>query len=321
MSKFKALLTDYAWPDLDVEQEVLSKSGVELVVSPSGDHDQLLKLAGDVDAILTNWAKTTADIIGASGKCQIVARLGIGLDNIDVEYCTSQKIPVTNIPDYCVIEVAEHALAMLLAMARDIAFFHLETKQGKYNLQAGPTMRRIEGQTLGILGLGNIGQRLARKAICLGMNVIATVHHPQTKMAGVENVSFEDLLKRSDYISIHAPLTKQTRHIFGCRQFELMKSSAYLINTARGGLIDHAALWQALQENQIAGAALDVHDPEPADLSQPLYQDPRVIVCPHAAFVSEESLADLRRRAAIQVVTRLQGGIPENVRNPQVLAK
>jgi D-3-phosphoglycerate dehydrogenase len=319
MSIGKVLLTDYAWPDLQIEKAILDKHQIELVVADSTDVATLKRLAADVDGIMTNWAQTTAEVIGASGKCRIVARMGIGLDNIDVAYCTAQKIPVTNVPDYCVIEVAEHALALLLASARNIGFFHYETKQGKYDLQAGPQMRRLEGQTLGVFGLGNIGLALARKAIGLGMRVLATTRSGQQTQEGIEMVALDRLLAESDFVSLHAPLTEQTRYLFAAEQFAAMKRTAYLINTSRGPLIDHEALWQALQSNQIAGAALDVHDPEPADLSRPLFRDPRVIVTPHAAFVSQESLANLRQRAAQQVADRLTGKSPENVRNPQVL--
>jgi D-3-phosphoglycerate dehydrogenase len=254
-------------------------------------------------------------VIAAAPKCRLVSRLGIGLDNIDVAYCTKHDIPVTNIPDYCLIEVAEHALAQLLSLARKIAFYHYETQNGRYQLQAGPTLRRIEGQTLGIIGLGNIGRKLAEKALPLGLKVIAFSRSRKDPMPGVEFVEFDDLLKRSDYISLHIPATPQTRHMFGAAQFAKMKPAAYLINTARGGLIDHAALAQALQAGQLAGAALDVQDPEPPDLSQPPYNDPRVLVSPHAAFVSVESLENLRSRVARQVVDRLSGKTPENVVN------
>jgi D-3-phosphoglycerate dehydrogenase / 2-oxoglutarate reductase len=254
-------------------------------------------------------------VIEASPKCRIVSRLGIGLDNIDVKFCTSRKIPVTNIPDYCLIEVAEHALALLLALSRKVAFYHQATKAGRYELQAGPKLRRIEGQTLGIVGLGNIGRKLAEKALPLGLKVIATSRSGKDPMEGVRFVSLDELLATSDYISLHVPATPQTRHMIGAAQLAKLKPSAYLINTARGGLIDQPALAAALNAGQLAGAALDVQDPEPPDLSQPPFNDPRVIVTPHAAFVSEESLADLRTRVSRQVATRLTGGVPENVVN------
>ena len=320
MTRFNVLLTDYAWPDVAIERDILAQGDADLIVADDNDAQTLAKLAGEhaVDAIMTNWAEVPAEVIAASKQCRIVSRLGIGLDNIDVAHCTAQKIPVTNVPDYCVIEVAEHALASLLALSRKIAFYHHATKQGEYQLQAGPTMRRIEGQTLGIVGLGNIGRRLAEKALGLQLNVIATSRSGKNVPTGVEVVELDELLRRSDYVSLHVPLTEETKHLIGRDQLARMKSSAYLINTARGGVIDHDALNAALQAGEVAGAALDVQDPEPPDLSQPLYNHPGVIVTPHAAFVSEESLTDLRIRVATQVVTYLQGEKPAHVVNPEV---
>ncbi len=319
MPNHKVLITDFAWPDVEIEKAIIEQAGSELIVAPQSDVETLVSLAKDVDAIMTNWATTPAEVIGASGKCQIVSRLGIGLDNIDVDYCTKQGIPVTNVPDYCLIEVAEHALAQLLSMARKIAFYHFETQNERYQLQSGPTLRRIEGQVLGVVGFGNIGRCLASKATALGMKVIAFSRSRRDPVEGIEFVALDELLSQSDYVSIHAPMTDETKHLFSDQQFSLMKSTAYLINTARGGLIDHEALARAFADNQIAGAALDVQDPEPPNLSQAPYNDPRVLVSPHAAFVSEESLENLRSRTAKQVIARLNGEVPENVVNPETL--
>jgi D-3-phosphoglycerate dehydrogenase len=202
-----------------------------------------------------------------------------------------------------------------LSLSRKVAFYHRQTSEGRYQLQAGPALRRIEGQTLGIVGLGNIGRKLAEKARGLGLKMLATSRSRREPILGVEYVTLDELLAASDYVSLHTPLTKETRHMIGAAQLARMKPTAYLINTARGGLIDHAALAAALAGGKLAGAALDVQDPEPPDLSQPPYNDPRVIVTPHAAFVSEESLANLRSRVARQVATRLTGGVPECVVN------
>ncbi len=224
-------------------------------------------------------------------------------------------------PDYCLIEVAEHALALIFALGRKVAWYHDATKRGQYALQEGPVLRRMEGQTLGIVGLGNIGRKLAEKALGVGLRIIATSRSRRDVPPPVEIVELDDLLSRSDYVSLHLPMAPETKHLINAKRLAQMKPSAYLINTARGGLVDAQALAQALRDNRLAGAALDVQDPEPPDLSQPPYNDPRVIVTPHAAFVSEESLANLRQRVARQVVDRLQGRRPENVVNPQVLER
>jgi D-3-phosphoglycerate dehydrogenase len=319
MPRFQVLLTDYAWPDLQIEQRILQQVDAELVVAPPDAQDpaSLAALARDhqVDAIMTNWAKVPASVIDASPKLQIVCRLGIGLDNIDVAHCTQRGIPVTNVPDYCLNEVAEHTLALVLALARKVAWYHHATKTGRYALQEGPRLRRIEGQTLGIIGLGNIGRRVAMKAQALGLRTIAATRSGRDVPPGVWVVPLNQLLETSDYVSLHVPLTPQTRHMIGAAELKRMKPTAYLINTARGGLIDHAALAEALAAGSLAGAALDVQDPEPPDLTKPPYCDPRVIVTPHAAFVSEESLADLRSRVAQQVVQKLTGGRPAHIVN------
>jgi D-3-phosphoglycerate dehydrogenase len=320
MATFRVLLTDYAWPDVEVERSILAGYDAELVVAPNREPATLIELAGDVDAIMTNWADVPAELIDAAPRCRIVARLGIGLDNIDVLHATGRGIPVTNVPDYCLIEVAEHTLALLLALARKIGVFHANARAGRYDLAAGFPLRRIEGQALGIVGLGKIGRRVAEKARALGLRVIAFNRSQKAAPPGVTWADFDALLSQSDFVSLHVPLTDDTRHLIGAAQLALMKPAAYLINTARGGLVDHAALAAALAANRLAGAALDVQDVEPPDLAQPPYNDPRVIVTPHAAFYSIESVDELRRRVAHQVGTRLAGGRPENVVNPRALS-
>ncbi|MCE9606991.1 MAG: C-terminal binding protein [Planctomycetia bacterium] len=319
MPKYKALITDYAWPDVEIERNVLAAGDCELVVADKTDADSLAKLAAPCDAIMTNWAKVPGTVIGAAPNCRIVARLGIGLDNIDVEYCTQHKIVVTNVPDYCLIEVAEHALALIYTQGRKTAFYHHETKSGKYALQAGAKLRRMEGQTVGLVGFGAIARALAKKLLGVGMKVVAFNRSRKDSLPGVEWRDLPELLRESDYVSLHVPSTPATKHLIGAKELAMMKPTAYLINTARGAVVDEAALGAALAAGQLAGAALDVQQQEPCDLSKPPFDDPRVIVTPHAAFVSEESLADLRRRTAQQVVDRLQGRVPPNVVNPVVL--
>jgi D-3-phosphoglycerate dehydrogenase / 2-oxoglutarate reductase len=321
MPRFRVLLTDYAWPDLEIERSILAQYDAELIVAPASDIATLTEMAPHTDAIMTNWAPVTAEVIDAAAKCRVIARLGIGLDNIDVRYATELGIPVTNVPDYCVTEVAEHTLALLLALDRKIHLYYADAKAGRYDLSAGFPLRRIEGQTLGIVGLGQIGRRVAVKALALGLHVIATSRTPRDPALGVVLSTMDDLLAASDFVSLHVPLTDNTRQMIGTSELARMKPTAFLINTARGGLVDHAALAAALADGQLAGAALDVQEPEPPDLSQPPWNDPRVIVTPHAAFYSSESVADLRRRAAHQVGSLLAGGRPENVINPDVLQR
>jgi D-3-phosphoglycerate dehydrogenase len=314
----RVLLTDFAWPDVEIERAILREIGAKLIVADKQDAGTLSALARDADAILTCWARVGEETIEAARNCRIIARLGIGLDNIDVAAATRRGIVVTNVPDYCTHEVAEHTIALLLALARKVAFYHHETKQGRYDLKAGPPLRRLAGQTLGIVGLGRIGREVAPRAAALGLNVLAATRRPAA-CPDVRQVDLKSLLAASDYVSLHVPLSPATRHLIGEPQLALMKPSAYLINTSRGGLIDHAALAETLAAGRIAGAALDVQDPEPPDLAQPPYCDPRVIVTPHAAFVSAESLIELRTRATRQVAARLMGELPPNIVNPECL--
>jgi D-3-phosphoglycerate dehydrogenase len=317
-ARFRVLLTDRAWPDTAIERGILSEADAELVEPAGADEAALCELAAGADAIATNWAHVTEAVVRAATKCRVICRTGIGLDNISVATATELKIPVTNVPDYCVGEVADHALALLLACARNIAFFHLRTKRGEYSLQAAPPMPRLSGKRLGLVGLGHIGRNLAPKARALGLEVVAHNTSGSDHGTGCRMASLPGLLEQSDFVSLHAPLTDATRHMISLGEFERMRRSAFLINTARGGLVDHAALQAALDRNLIAGAALDVFDPEPPDLSWALFRDERVIVTPHAAFVSEESLIELRTRVARQIVESLAGRRPPHVVNPEV---
>ena len=317
----RVLFTDLPWGDAEIERAALSKVGADVVEAPNGEEATLVELARDATAIATCWAQVTARVIQSAPRCRLVARMGIGLDNIAIPAATQRGIPVTNVPDYCVEEVAEHALALLLALARNVAFFHLRTKHGEYDLQAAPPMRRLSTQTLGLFGLGRTGQAVARKARGLGLNVVAHTASGNDYGAGCEMVSFDELLARSDYLSLHAPLTDQTRHLLNDAAFARMKPSACLINTSRGALVDEQALYRALQSGRLAGAGLDVFEREPADLALPLYRDERVIVTPHAAFVSVESLIELRHRVCEQIAAALAGRRPHNVVNPDIYSR
>lgn len=317
----RVLFTDRAWPDASIEQAVLDRIGAELVEAPVTDEKTLCQLAADCDAIATNWAKVTPAVVEAATRCRVISRTGIGIDNIAVDTATAHGIPVTNCPDYCVTEVADHALGLLLACARRIGFLHHRTKQGEYNLGAVSGLQRLSTQTLGLLGLGRIGRELCPRARACGLHVIAHTASGSDHGTGCEMVSLDDLLSRSDYLSLHAPSTPATHHILNATSLSGMKPTAYVINTSRGSLIDEAALAEAITSGKLAGAALDVFDPEPPDLSRPLFCDERVIVTPHAAFVSDQALAQMRTQAFEQVVAALQGHRPQNVINPKIYSR
>lgn len=318
--RWRVLVTDRAWPDLQLEQEILAPLGVELFEPGGVSEAQLVMAAAGADAIICNWAPVTSRVIEAATRCRVVCRSGIGLDNIAIAAASARGIPVTNVPDYCVTEVADHTLALLLAAARRVAFFHLRTKQGEYRLGAAPPPDRLAGKTLGLVGLGRIGAAVANRARAFGMTILGCTRSGSDPGVGCPVVPLAELLPQSDFVSLHLPATAANRHLLGPRQFEQMRPTAWLINTSRGTLVDEPALLRALRGNRLAGAALDVFDPEPPDLTQPLFRDERVIVTPHAAFVSPESLVELRTRVARQVAAVLSGDSPENIVNRQALS-
>ena len=320
----RVLVTDYAWPSLDIERAILDEADAELVVAQSGEPDELVALAADVDAILTNWRRLPAEALDASPRCLVVARYGVGLDNIPVEHATGLGILVANVPDFCVEEVSDHTLALLLACARRIVTFARSTSEGRWDLLGlGRGLPRLRGQRLGIVGYGNIARTLIPKARGLGLEV--TAYTPRLAPGldaetGAETTNdLAHLLATSDYVSLHAPANAGTKGLIGEAELRAMKPSAYLINTSRGALIDEAALRRALAEGWIAGAALDVLAQEPAPPDHPLLGLDNAIVTPHAAFYSEPAIAELATKAARNVATVLRGEVPATVVNPAVL--
>lgn len=317
----KVLITDYAWDSLDREAAVLEAIGAELVVADSGDESELVELVADADAILTCFAQVTRAVIRAGTRLRVIGRYGIGVDNIAVDEATALGIPVTNVPDYCVDEVAEHTLAFLLALARSITEYDRGIRRGSWGLEAGRPMHRLSGQTLGLVGFGAIAQGVAARATALGLRVIATTRSvPRADLIalGVEHVSLSELAAQSDFVSLHVPHTLETDRLIDAAFLSSMKPGAYLINTARGGILDQKALLSALQSGQLGGAALDVFTPERIRSDDPLLTHPRVIATPHAAFYSEESIAQLAARAAGNVARVLAGWKATDTVNPYV---
>jgi D-3-phosphoglycerate dehydrogenase len=323
MMRYQVLITDYAWPSLEIERTVLDAVNADLIVAQTGDEGELLRLAPQADAILTCWKRTPPAVLDAAPRCRIVSRYGIGLDNIPVDHATALGILVTNVPDFCLDEVSDHVLALLLACARRVVSFARATRAGVWNLQAGRPMYRLRGQTLGLIGYGNTARALAAKAQALGLNILA--YTPRLTSGaletgwGVATNDLDFLLRVSDYISIHAPLTAATRGLLDARALRLMKPTAYLINAARGPIVDEIALHQALVEGWIAGAALDVLSQEPPDPAHPLLALDNVIATPHAAFYSEAAIDELARKAAEHVAQVLRGELPTNIVNPAVM--
>jgi len=312
------LQTDYAWPDDGIERAILEAAGHRLVCGPAEPADAAaiegLIAAHDPVAILTNWAQVNARAIARPTDLRIVQRLGVGLDNIAVEAASARGAWVANVPDYCVGEVADHAIAMLLAWARGLIGFDRAVKDGRWT-PAQARLRRVADLTVGVVGYGRIGRNTAGKLRALGCRVLAhTRTPPTTGTDDQEFVALTHLLEHSDAVILHLPLTVDNPHMIGSRELAAMKPGAFLINVSRGGLIDTAALIAALDRGHLSGAGLDVVEGEPSPPRE-LAERTEVIMTPHVAFSSEASITELRRRAAQNVVRVLAGDAPLHICN------
>lgn len=313
------LVTDYGWPSLDIEREVLADAGAVLVVAETGEPNELVALAQDADAILTNWKRVPEQALDAASRCLLVSRYGVGVDNIPVDHATELGILVANVPAFCLEEVSDHAMALLLACARRVVKFARATQNGDWSLAGARGLPRLAEQTIGLIGYGNTARAVVPKARGFGMRVLAYTPRAKPEVGEVELTNDLDrLLSESDYVSLHLPATAETDAFIGARELRLMKPTAYLINTSRGALVDEVALHDALEARSIAGAALDVLRQEPPSGDHPLLALDNVIVTPHSAFYSETSIAELQTKAALNVAAVLTGSLPDTVVNPAV---
>jgi D-3-phosphoglycerate dehydrogenase len=321
MAQFQVAVSDSVFPNLDPASAVLSKVGAQLRLAEQPTPEAILQVAKDADGLMATYAKITPEIIRQMSRCRIISRFGIGVDNVDIPAATERGIVVTKVPDYCIDEVSDHTMALLLAAVRKIPFANSMVHAGKWEMPAVVPIHRLRGTVLGLMGFGRIPQLVAPKAQAFGIRVVSfDPYVPKSvfEQARVESVEFGELLKISDYISIHSPLLPETQGLFNASAFRQMKPGAYLINTARGPIVDEAALAEALDKGQIAGAALDVMPKEPPSGS-PLFGRRNVIITPHTSFYSEESLVDLQTKAAEEVVRVLRGEAPKNAVNPEAL--
>jgi len=328
--RFKVILVDgmhgdQAMPALE-ESEELAKIGAELIIAGCTCEDDIITEAQDADAILTVGASMTRRVLEKLPKCQVIVRYGIGYDTVDVDAATDNNILLVNIPDFCLEEVSNHAIALLLACAKKVVRLNNLVKEGRW-IEAKETqspMESIYGQTLGIIGCGNIGRTTAKKAQCFGLDVLGYDPYLDQALASEFNITLVDLpelLKKSDYVSVHTTLTKETFHLIGEAQFRLMKPNAFFINTARGSVVDEPAFIRALREGWIAGAALDVFEQEPVDPENPLLKMDNVIVMPHSASYSDAAFKCLRRSVGQEAARILTGKWPKNVVNKSCLPK
>jgi D-3-phosphoglycerate dehydrogenase / 2-oxoglutarate reductase len=313
MTKPLIAVTDSPFPSLDPVRVALASLDPELVMAKTPSEADILAVAREADAIVVCYAKLAGDLLRQLTRCKVIGRTGLGVDNIDLPAAKEKGITVTYVPDYCLHEVSDHAVALLLSLARKIPFSNKLVQSGRWEVPPIVPIRRLIGQTLGLLGFGNIPRLVAPKAQAFGLKVVTYDPYVASEVleaANVESVSFDRLCEISDFISVHAPLLPATRGLLNADAFAKMKKGVFIINTARGPLIDEGALIAALDAGRVGGAALDVVAVEPLAKDSPLVGRDNVILTPHTAFYSVEALQELQTKAATDVARVLRGEKP-----------
>lgn len=307
-----------------IEAEILSAFNAELVLNPAATEAELVTAATGVAAILAGAApKFTKQVLAQLSTCQAIIRYGVGVDSIDLAAATEYGIMIGNVPDYCTEEVSTHTLALILACNRKLLSGYRAVVAGHWQVAAVKPLNSTENQILGLIGFGRIGQAVARKARSFDFDIVVFDPFVSTDLLATYNataVEFSELLARADIISLHAPLNEASYHLIDAGALAQMKPSAFLINTSRGGLIDETALLKALNEDRLAGAALDVLEQEPIPVNHPLLQSDKVLITPHMAWYTEQAEERMRRLATLEVARVLRGEWPQNFINPEVKA-
>lgn len=324
MSEFKVVVTDYEYDTFVPEEQVLNKVGIKLTFAQCKTEEEVIEACKDADALINQYAPISRKVIENLENCKVISRYGVGFNTIDIDAATEKGIIVGNVTDYCLDEVSDHAMAMLLSSVRKVTLMNNAVKNGNWDFKIAVPIFRLRGRTLGLVGFGNIPQTVAKKAQAFGINVIAYdpfVPEAVAKDMDVKLVSLDELCEQSDYISVHTPLNQHTQGMISHDQFNKMKQEAFIINTARGPVIDEKALIQALQEGKIAGAGLDVLEIEPVEQENPLLKMDNVILNPHSAFYSVEAEAELKRKTAENVADVLSGYYPTYLVNRAVKEK
>jgi len=317
-NKFKVVITDCDHGSIEEEKKEFGRIGAELILAQIKEEEDLIRVCKEADGLINQYARLTRRVLENLPKCKVISRYGVGLDPVDLRAATDFGIIVANVPDYCVDEVADQALSMILALIRKTVFFDQKVKSDQWDFRQGRPIHRIKGKTLGLIGSGRIGLEVAKRISAFGVRVMAFDPYLQKTPAGIELMDLDTVLKESDFISIHCPLNEATRHLIGEKEFKKMAKKPLLINTSRGPIIDEKALIQALVEGRISGTGLDVLEKEPPDPQNPFLKMENVILSPHVGFYSEESIHELKRRAAKIVSMVLSGKWPKSVVNPEV---
>lgn len=324
-TRWSVVITDFEYPDIEIERSIIEPAGAVVRGYHCRDADDVIAVSSQAHVVINQYAPITRRVIEHLPPfCKAIAQYGIGVDTIDVSAATERGIMVINVPSYCEDEVAEHALAMILALARRLPFYDRDVRRGCWDYTTQAPIRRLAGQTLGLIGFGKIARKVAQKASGLALSIISYdpfVAPEIMERFGVSAVSLDELLRTSDFVSIHVPLEAQTRHLLGEKELRLLKPSAVLINVARGPVLDQQALHRLLVEGRIRAAGLDVLEEEPpqeGDESHSLLEVSNAVFSPHVAWYSEESVDKLRRHLATDVVRALRGERPDGLVNPEV---
>jgi D-3-phosphoglycerate dehydrogenase / 2-oxoglutarate reductase len=307
------VISDCDHDAIDPERAVLEGHGVELRRLQCRTPEEVAAQAGDADVLINQYVPITAGVLDALPRCRLVVRYGVGVDNVDVEAAADRGVWVANVPDYGRDEVADHSLALALAVLRGVVVLDRAVRDGVWDLEAARPLRRLATLTWGVVGCGAIGSAIASRAAGLGMRVLG-YDIPQVRSEPpIDRVPLEALLEAADVVSLHAALTPESHHLIGAAALARMRPTAFLVNTARGGLVDAAALLAALDAGALAGAALDVLEGEPPDeLGWRLVRHPRVVATPHAAWYSEEAFHTLKTEVAREALRVLEGGRPRS---------
>lgn len=309
MTVSKVVITDWGFPSLEPEQTVFRGHDVDLVPHQCKTEDEVAAVVADADVVMAQWAPVRAKAIGAMKRCKGIVRYGIGVDNIDLEAAQKRGIPVRNVPDYCLDEVADHTIAMMLALQRQVITVAERVKKGTWSITPPLNFPPLRESVLGLVGFGRIARLVGRRARAFGMKVVAydpAVAEKEMDESGVEAVPLNDLLGIADVVSLHCPLTDSTRHMINRSTLARMKPLTLLVNTSRGGLVDLNAVVDALREGRLAGAALDVFETEPLPQNHPFLSLPGALATSHIAWFSSASVGQLQKRAAEQALDLLR---------------
>lgn len=324
--RIKVVMVDNPFDDTSIEESILKEIDAEVSYFRCRNEREILEVARDADAIIDNLLPLSRETIFSLTNLKIVSRLSVGYDNIDLEAATEKGVIVCNVPDYCTAEVAEHTLALMLSLLRKIPWIDLYVKEGEADFimdwKKFAPIYRLRGKNIGIIGFGRIGREVAKRLNAFEVNIL--VYDPYIPKEVIENfgatqTTLDDLLRNSDIILIHCPLTKETHHLIDKERIALMKRSAILVNVSRGAVINEKALYEALEKNIIQAAALDVFEKEPLNKTSPFLKLRNVILTPHIAWYSEESLIEVRRKASEEILRFFKGVRPRNIVNPEVL--